>query len=577
MLKVMQYIKPYMGMLICAIALLFLQAMCDLALPDYMSDIVNKGVMNSDTAYIGHAGLKMLGVTFLGVSASIAMGYFAAMIAANVSRDMRIDVFKKVQYFSNAEMDKFATSSLITRTTNDITQIQTLLVMSIRMVFYAPIMGIGGVLKAQSKSVSMTWIIALAVIILIGFISVMFSIVMPKFKLVQNLIDRLNLVIRENLEGILVIRAFNTQAFELKRFDRANQDLTDTNLFVNRTMSVLMPFIMLVMNLTTVTIVWVGAKHISNLQMDIGSMMAFMQYGLQIIMSFLMLSMMFIMIPRAAVSANRIQEVLDTKETILDPEEPAHFGKDFVPTIEFRDVCFRYPEGEDDVLHNISFTAEAKKTTAIIGATGSGKSTLVNLIVRFYDVTSGQILIDGKDVRSVKRQELRNKIGYVSQKSILFSGTIDTNLRYSDKGVSQGTVEKAAQIAQAVEFISSKEDGYDTPIAQGGTNVSGGQKQRLSIARALVKNAPIYIFDDSFSALDLKTDSRLRAALKAETGDSTILLIAQRISTIMDAEQIIVLDKGKIVGIGNHHDLLENCSVYKEIAISQLSEEELAR
>lgn len=577
MSKLLEYMKPYIGMILIAIALLFVQAMCDLALPDYMSHIVNTGVMGGNIPFIWKTGGQMLLITILGAAASVIMGYFAAMIAASVSRDLRNDIFKKVQNFSNAEFDKFSTASLITRSTNDITQIQTLLVMVIRLVFYAPILGIGGILKALADSTSMTWIIGVAVICLIGVIVILFSIVMPKFKMVQNLIDRLNLVTRENLEGILVIRAFNTQKFELNRFDKANKDLTDVNLFVNRVMSTMMPVMMLIMNLTTVIIVWVGAKQVSAFKLDIGDMMAYMQYAIQIIMSFLMLSMMFILIPRATVSANRIAEVLDTKESILEPKEPVMFDENFKPSIEFRNVNFRYPGGEGDVLRNINFTAKAGETTAIIGATGSGKSTLVNLVMRFYDVTSGEILVDGKDIRSIKRKSLRDKIGYVPQKSILFSGTIKSNLYYADKETTIENVERAASIAQAEEFINSKEEGYDTAIAQGGTNVSGGQKQRISIARALVKNAPIYIFDDSFSALDLTTDRKLREALKKETVGSTILLVAQRVSTIMDAEQIIVLDNDTIVGIGTHKELLKTCEVYHQIANSQLSEEELSR
>lgn len=577
MSKLLIYMKPYIGMVLCAIALLFIQAACDLALPDYMAKIVNTGVLSGDLAYIWQTGGKMLLVTLFGTVASIIVGYFASMVAAGVSRDLRSSVFKKVENFSNAEFDKFSTASLITRTTNDITQVQTLLVMVMRIVLYAPILGIGGIIKALSESTSMTWVIGIAVICLIGVIGILFSIAMPKFKIVQNLVDRLNLVTRENLEGMLVIRAFNTQKFEQKRFDAANKDLTDINLFINRAMSTMMPAMTLVMSLTSIAIVWVGSKQVSSFNMEIGTMMAYMQYAMQIIISFLMLAMMFILIPRAAVSANRIAEVLETEETILNPKEPIYFDEYFKPIIEFKDVSFHYPGSEGDVLKNINFTAKAGQTTAIIGATGSGKSTLVNLILRFYDVTDGEILIDRIDIRKVKRKDLRDKIGYVPQKSILFSGSIKSNLTYADKNTTMENVEKAASVAQATEFISSKEDGYETSISQGGTNVSGGQKQRLSIARALVKNAPIYIFDDSFSALDLKTDVNLRAALKKETGDSTILLIAQRVSTIINADQILVLDNGEIVGMGTHKELLKSCDVYYQIANSQLSEEELLR
>jgi ATP-binding cassette subfamily B protein len=577
MLKVLKYLKSYLGMIILAVALLFFQAMCDLALPDYMADIVNTGVMTGNINSIVKTGAIMLLITLLGTAASVTVGYFAAMAAAGVAHDLRSDLFKKVEQFSNAEFDKFSTASLITRTTNDITQIQTVLVMMIRLVIYAPILGVGGVVKAISNSPSMSWIIGVALIALIGLIILLFSVVMPKFKLVQKLVDRLNLVSRENIEGMLVIRAFNTQRFETERFDKANTDLTTTNLFVNRVMGVMMPMMMLIMNLVTVTIVWVGAKHVANFQLDLGDMMAYMQYAMQIIMAFLMMSMMFIMFPRAAVSADRVAEVLDTEASILDPQVPAKFKKDFQPTIEFRNVNFAYPGGQDNVLHNVNFVAKAGQTTAIIGSTGSGKSTLVNLVMRFYDVSSGEILVNGMDIRTVTRKDLREKIGYVPQKSMLFSGTIKSNLAYADKNSPQDNLEKAAAVAQATEFISAKEEGFDSTIAQGGTNVSGGQKQRLSIARALVKNAPVYIFDDSFSALDLKTDRNLRAALKKDTGHSTILLVAQRISTIMDAEQIVVLDNGYIVGLGTHQELLKHCEVYQQIARSQLSEEELAR
>lgn len=577
MIKVLMYLKSYTGLILCAVALLLVQAICDLALPDYMADIVNSGVMSGSISNIVKTGVTMLLVTLLGMVASITVGYLASMAAAGVSHDLRSDLFKKVEQFSNAEFDQFSTASLITRTTNDITQIQTVLVMMIRMVFYAPILGVGGTIKAISSSPSMSWIIGVAVICLIGLIMILFSIVMPKFKMVQKLVDRLNLVSRENIEGMLVIRAFNTQKFEANRFDKANLELTSTNLFVNRAMSMMMPAMMLIMNLVTVIIVWVGAKQVSSFHMNIGDMMAYMQYAMQIIMAFLMMSMMFIMFPRAAVSANRIAEVLDTQASIVDTVEPVSFKASFEPTVEFRNVNFCYPGGQDNVLHNINFFAKSGQTTAIIGSTGSGKSTLVNLVMRFYDVTSGEILVDGQDIRTVTRKTLRDKIGYVPQKSVLFSGTIKSNLTYADKKSTQENLEKASSVAQATEFITSKEEGFDATIAQGGTNVSGGQKQRLSIARALVKNAPIYIFDDSFSALDLKTDKNLRAALRKETGHSTLLLVAQRISTIMNAEQIIVLDNGYVVGSGTHSELLKNCEVYQQIARSQLSEEELAR
>lgn len=577
MFKLVKYLKSYRGIILCAVALLFLQANCDLALPDYMADIVNTGVMSGRLNFILKTGGIMLLITLLGTAASVIVGYLASITSAGVAHDLRSDLFKRVENFSNTEFDKFSTASLITRTTNDITQIQTVLVMMIRLVIYAPILGVGGVIKAISSSASMSWIIGVAVICLIGTIMVLFSLAMPKFKIIQDLVDRLNLVTRENIEGMLVIRAFNTQKFEINRFDKANQDLTATNLYVNRVMALMMPVMMVILNLVSVIIVWVGAKQVSAFHMNIGDMMAYMQYAMQIIMAFLMMSMMFIMFPRAAVSAERIAEVLETQASILDPMKPDAFKEDFQPKIEFRNVSFRYPGGQDNVLHRINFCARPGETTAIIGSTGSGKSTLVNLVMRFYDVTSGEILINGQDIRTVTRHTLRDKIGYVPQKSVLFAGSIKSNLTYADKNATMENLEKASAIAQATEFIISKEEGFDAGIAQGGTNVSGGQKQRLSIARALVKNAPIYIFDDCFSALDLKTDRNLRAALKKETGSSTILLIAQRISTIMHADQIIVLDNGHIVGLGKHSELLRNCEVYQEIAYTQLSEEELAR
>ena len=568
-------LKQYWGYVLLAIALLYLQAQCDLALPDYMSKIVNTGIMNGDIPYIWKTGGVMMLVSLAGAACSISMGYFAAKVAANVGADLRKGVFGKVQSFSNAEFDHFSTASLITRTTNDITQIQMLLVMAIRMVFYAPILGIGGLIKALDESTSMTWIIGAAILAMLAVIITAFIVVMPKMQSMQKLIDRLNLVSRENLEGMLVIRAFNTQRFEEKRFDNANRDLANTSLFVNRSMASMMPLIMLIMNLTTVFIVWIGAHEVSAFSMNIGSMMAYMQYAMQIIMSFMFLAMMFIIIPRAVVSANRVQEVLDRKETVLDRENPEKFPALFQPVIEFQGVTFRYPGSEDNVLTDISFTAKPGNTTAFIGATGAGKTTIVNLLMRFYDVTSGSVRISGKDIRDVTKHDLREKIGYVPQKSLLFSGTIRDNIAYADETMPASSVEKAAEIAQATEFITEKEEQYDAHISQGGTNVSGGQKQRLSIARAIAKNAPIYVFDDTFSALDLKTDRRLREAIARELKSSTILLVAQRVSTIMYADQIVVLDHGKVVGIGSHKELLKSCEIYYEIASSQLSAEEL--
>jgi len=535
--------------------------------------------MNTDriqSHYIITTGLIMLLISLLGAACTVAVGFIASRTAAGVSRDLRRAIFVKVESLSNAEFDKFSTASLITRTTNDITQIQMVIFMLIRMVFYAPIMGVGGVIRAVGKSISMSWVIAVAVIVLLGFILLILAIAMPKFKLIQELIDRLNLVTRENLSGMMVIRAFNNQMFEKKRFDKANQELTATNLFVNRVMSIMFPAMTLIMNGVTLFIVWIGAHQIESSSMQVGDMMAFIQYAMQIIMSFLTISMVFIIFPRASVSAQRIAEVLKTEPAIKDPKEPRNFDNKEKGIVEFKNVYFRYPGAQEDALKNISFRALPGQTTAIIGSTGAGKTTLVNLMLRFYDVTGGKILIDGVDIRDVTQHELRDKIGYVPQKAVLFSGTIESNLRYADENATKEHIEKCAEIAQAMEFISEKPEGFDSHIAQGGTNVSGGQKQRLSIARALVKKPDIYVFDDSFSALDFKTDAALRRALKEHTGSSTVIIVAQRISTIMNADQIIVLDDGKIVGIGTHKELMENCITYQEIALSQLLKEELA-
>ena len=525
--------------------------------------------------YIWITGLQMLALTLAGALATILVGLLAARIGAGIARGLRHDVFSRVESFANAEFDRFSTASLITRTTNDITQVQMLFTMGIRMICYAPIMGIGGIVMAVGKSVSMTWIIALGVVILIGLVLVIFAVAMPKFKMVQKLVDKLNLVTRENLSGMMVIRAFGTQRFEEDRFERANGDLTRVNLFVNRVMAFMMPAMMFMMNVISLVIMWVGAHQIDASTMQVGDMMAFMQYAMQIIMSFLMIAMMFIIVPRAAVSADRIAEVLATEPSVKDPENPQTLGGRAKGRVEFRHVSFRYGNAEDDVLHDISFTAEPGQTTAFIGSTGSGKSTLVNLIPRFYDVTEGEILIDGVNVKDLTQHELHEIIGYVPQKGVLFSGDIASNLRYGRPEASDEELEKAAEIAQASDFIAATEGGMHNEIAQGGSNVSGGQKQRLSIARALVKQSPIYIFDDSFSALDFKTDAALRRALKENTGSSTVLLVAQRVSTIMNAEQIVVLDEGRIVGVGTHGELLKTCETYREIAQSQLTKEEL--
>ncbi len=537
--------------------------------------------MGMDTAktqssYILHIGAIMLLFTLISAAATIVVGLLAAQTSAGLARNVRRDVFTKVENFSGEEFDKFSTASLITRSTNDITQIQMVIFLMLRMIIYAPILGVGGVIRALGKAPSMAWIIGLAVLVLLALIITVFIIALPKFKKIQKLVDRLNLVARENLSGLMVVRAFNRQKFEEDRFDTANKNLTKTNLFVIRVMVVMMPLMILVMNLISVTIIWVGAKQVAASAMQVGDMMAFMQYSMQIVMSFLMLTMIFIFLPRASVSANRINEVLETELSIKDPENPKILTEKVKGLLEFNNVCFRYPGADADVLSNLNFTAEPGQTTAIIGATGAGKSTTVNLIPRFYDVSEGEILLDGDNIKDLAQQDLRNQIGYVPQKITLFSGTIESNLRYADENASDEIIREAAETAQAMEFINDKEEKFDAPISQAGTNISGGQKQCLSIARALVKKFPVFIFDDSFSALDFRTDAALRWAMKEKTGDSTLIIIAQRISTIMNAEQIIVLDEGKIVGKGTHRELLASCEEYKEIALSQLEMKELA-
>ena len=526
--------------------------------------------------YILDTGGLMLLVALVSVGATIVVAYLSAKVAAGLSKNLRKDIFRKVASFSNSEFDKFSTASLITRSTNDVQQIQMLLTMLLRIVFYAPILAIGGVIKVINSDASMAWIIGVAVAAILSLVISMFAVAIPKFKKVQKLVDRVNQVTREILSGLSVIRAFNNQKHEDKKFDAANKELTKVNLFINRIMALMMPAMMLILNGVTLLIVWVGAHQVDAGAMQVGDMMAFIQYAMQIIMAFLMISIVSIMLPRAAVSAERIAEVLASEISVKDAEDLQHFGSIRKGYVEFQNVSFRYPGAEESVLTDISFTAKPGETTAFIGSTGSGKTTLINLIPRFYDATAGRILINGTDIKTVSQHELREKIGYVPQKAVLFSGTIESNLLYGVEGASEEELAKAAQIAQATEFIEAKPEGFKAEIAQAGANISGGQKQRLSIARALAKKSEIYIFDDSFSALDFKTDSVLRKALKKETGQSTLLIVAQRISTIMNAEQIIVLDEGKIVGKGTHKELMNNCDVYQEIALSQLSKEELA-
>ena len=527
------------------------------------------------TNYLFMAGAKMLGVALIGTIAAVIVTFIAARIAAALGRNLRKDVFNKVVGFSNAEFDRFSTASLITRTTNDIQQIMMLIVMGLRIVFYAPILGIGGIVKVVKSGAGMGWVIVVAVVSILSLVGVLFVFAIPKFKMVQKLVDKLNLVTRESLTGMLVIRAFSTEKYEEEKFERANMNLTKTNLFVNRAMSMMMPLMMFIMNGVTLLIVWVGSHRVDSGVMQVGDMMAFMQYVMQIIMAFLMISMVSVILPRALVSAGRVSEVLNTDIAIKNIENPVRFKVEEKGEIEFKNVSFKYPGADEYILKDINFKAKSGETTAFIGSTGSGKSTLINLIPRFYDVTSGEILIDGENIKNVSLHDLREKIGFVPQKGMLFSGTIESNLKYGGEHISDEYMHKAAEIAQATEFISSKESGFNTEISQGGTNVSGGQKQRLAIARALAKNSEIFIFDDSFSALDFKTDAKLRKSINEELSDSTLLIVAQRISTIMNADQILVLDEGEVVGKGTHKELMENCEVYRQIALSQLSKEEL--
>lgn len=554
--------------------------MIDQAATIYVKSAYENLGMDTDhlqNMYILKTGGKMLALAFLGMIASILAAFLSSRVAAANGRDLRARVFKKVVGFSSSEFDTFSTASLITRSTNDIQQIQILTVMMLRMVLYAPIVGLGGVYKVFRTNVDMSWILAVAVAIIFMVIVILFTIVMPKFKVLQNLVDRLNLVTREILTGLSVIRAFSTERYEEKRFDRANKDLMKTNLFVNRAMTFMMPVMMLVMNGISVLIIWVGGHGIDSGQMQVGDMMAFIQYTMHIIMSFLMICMISVMLPRAAVSANRVDEIIRSETVINDPKTPKRLPKEGKGVVVFDHVSFRYPGAEEEVLHDISFTAKPGETTAFIGSTGSGKSTLVNLIPRFYDVTEGKIMIDGTDIRDITQHELREKLGYVPQKGVLFSGTIKSNILYGNKDGTEEEMLEAAQVAQASGFIEEKPEGYESHIAQGGSNVSGGQKQRLSIARAIARHPDVFIFDDSFSALDYKTDVTLRKELKNHTAESTVILVAQRISTILHAEQIVVLDEGEVAGIGTHKELLKNCEVYRQIALSQMSEEELAK
>lgn len=565
----MKYFKPYIPYILAAVVLLFAEAMLELALPGYMADIIDDGIIAGDMKQIYKIGILMIGISAAIVLCATGVSLFASKTAARSARDIRKAVFRKVMHFANEEMEDFSTASLITRSTNDIQQIQMAAVMTLRLGMFAPVMGIGAIIKALRTSVSLAWTIGIAFGAIVILMAFMFIITLPKFKVVQEKVDKLNLVMNERLRGILVIRAFNTQKYEEDRFDHANNDLTKLNLFVNRAMSVMMPVMMLIMNLTSILIVWAGAHYIDAGNLEIGSMLAFIQYAMQIIISFLFIAMMFIFLPRAAVSMGRVGEILKKEISITDKENTQEI-RDKCGVVEFKNVSFRYADAEDAVLSDISFTARPGETTAFIGSTGSGKTTLVNLIPRFFDVTEGSITIDGVDIRDMKQHELREMIGYVPQKGMLFSGDIQSNIAYGAEDKSFENIKRAAEVAQAEDFIMEKEEGFDAPVAQGGTNVSGGQKQRLSIARALAKKAPIYIFDDSFSALDFKTDAALRKELKKSAGESTLLIVAQRISTIADADQIIVLNEGRIAGKGTHKELMQTCGVYREIASSQL-------
>ena len=556
------------------------ETMLEQAATIYLKEAYKNLGMDTDkiqTGYMLRTGGKMLALAAVGMLVSMIVGFLASKVGASTGRDLRGKVFRKVVEFSNGEFDKFSTASLITRSTNDIQQIQMLTVMILRMVLYAPIMGIGGVFKVFHTNVSMSWIIGLAVVLIAMVVMVLFVVAMPKFKILQNLVDRLNLVTREILTGLPVIRAFSTEKHEEERFDQANKDLTKTNLFVNRAMTFMMPTMMLIMNAISILIVWVGANGINDGQMQVGDMMAFIQYTMQIVMSFLMISMVSIMLPRASVSAKRINEVLETEPLIKDKKETKKLDPSKKGLVEFKNVSFRYPDADTEILEDIDFIAEPGKTTALIGSTGSGKSTVVNLIPRFYDVTEGELYVDGVNVKDVSQKELRDAIGFVPQKGTLFSGTIESNIKYSDENMSDEQMISAAEIAQATEFIENKEEKYKSPISQGGGNVSGGQKQRISIARAIAKNPEIFVFDDSFSALDFKTDSKLREALAEKTENKTVIIVAQRISTILNADKIIVLEEGKMVGEGTHEELMKNNETYRQIALSQLSEEELGQ
>jgi ATP-binding cassette subfamily B multidrug efflux pump len=577
MLKLIKYLKPYTVLLALMLVFTCVQVVASLQLPDLMAKIVNDGIVGQNQDLIWNIGIEMLLVTVLGAVCTIIVSFLASKVGIGFARDLRARVFSKVENFSLTEFNKFSTASLITRSTNDVSQVQQVLIMIFRMVLSAPITAVVAIVKAYQTAPSMTWIMGVAIVVLLTLIVSLFSVAIPKFTVLQKLVDKLNLVAREGLTGLRVIRAFNTQKIEEKKFENVNIDLTKTNLFVNRLTTLMQPMMMLILNITMISIIWIGSHLISTNDLRIGDMLAFMQYSMQVIFAFLMISIIFIMVPRAAVSGDRIMEVLEIEPLIKNPKNPKTSASKTKGLIEFKSVWFTYPGADTAVLEDISFTANPGETTAFIGSTGSGKSTLINLIPRFYDVSSGEIMVDGINIKDVNQEDLRDKIGYVPQKGVLFSGNIESNIKYGKPDASEEDIQKAIETAQASEFVSKLEAQTGSSISQGGTNVSGGQKQRLSIARALIKKPEIYIFDDSFSALDFKTDAALRKALKQETQHSTVLIVAQRIGTIIHADKIIVLNEGKIVGIGKHEELMKSCKVYKEIALSQLSEKELGK
>ena len=575
MLPLAKYAKPYLGWLLLVIGLQFAQVNFDLAVPGYLAQMVNTGIQaGAGTAYILSTGVSMLILTLLSGACMVAVVFIASRVAAGLAHDLRRDLFKKVSSFSNAEFDRFSTASLITRSTNDITQVQQVVMMLIRIVFYAVLMSIGGILRMRGQNTVMLWLIAGAVVVSFAFVIVVIRLSLPRFRVMQTLLDRLTRVARESLSGLLVVRAFNRQSFEEQRFDAVNLNLASVGLFVNRVTASMMPMMMLIMNGLSVLIVWVGAQQVAQSTMLVGDVMADVQYASIIVMAFLMLSTLIVILPRASVSGDRIADVLTTEPVVSDPAQPDRFAEPFRANIEFRNVSFRYPGAENDALRDISFTALPGQTIALIGTTGAGKSTLANLMLRAYDVTDGSILINGTDVRGVTQHDLRATIGYVPQKTVLFSGTVESNLRLADEHAEEAALRAALTTAQAAEFVLEKPEGLALAIGPGGANVSGGQKQRLAIARALVKQPPIYIFDDSFSALDFKTDATLRRALKQTTRDSTQLIVTQRISTAQNADQILVLDEGRIVNRGTHAELLKTCDIYQELAVSQLGVEE---